>query len=60
MFDYERYAYLIKTNNLLLKKLSICFLHSIADIGFDDKFGFSMCFICVSKIPSLLITYIPG
>ena len=34
MFDYEIYAYLIKTNNLVLKKLSICFLHSRADIAF--------------------------
>ena len=32
MFDYVIYAYLRKTNNLLLKKLSICFLHSRADI----------------------------
>ena len=33
MFDYDIYACLIKTNNLLLKKHSICFLHSRADIA---------------------------
>ena len=26
--------------------------------GLDDKYGSSMCFICISKIPSSLITYI--